>query len=61
MHLAESFGLPAWRCESAADLGQLLRHALTLDVPALDFELPIDDSIDIAISEELGQETVTRT
>ena len=60
VHLAESFGLPAWRCESAADLGRRLRHALTLDVASL-VVLPIDDSIDIAISEELGQETVTRT
>jgi acetolactate synthase-1/2/3 large subunit len=55
--LAESFGLPAWRCESAADFGSRLRHALTLDVPSL-IVLPIDYSIDVAISEELGTETV---
>ena len=34
-----------------------LRHALTLDVPSL-IVLPIDYSIDVAISEELGTETV---
>jgi acetolactate synthase-1/2/3 large subunit len=55
--LAESFGLPAWRCESADDFGQRLRHALTLDVPSV-LVLPIDYSIDVAISEELGKETV---
>ena len=55
--LAEAFGLPAWRCESADDFGARLRHALTLDVPSL-IVLPIDYSIDVAISEELGTETV---
>jgi acetolactate synthase-1/2/3 large subunit len=55
--LAESFGMPAWRSESADDFGERLRHALTLDVPSL-IVLPIDYSIDVAISEELGQETV---
>jgi acetolactate synthase I/II/III large subunit len=55
--LAESFGLPAWRCESADDFGTRLRHALTLDVPSL-IVLPIDYSLDVAISEELGTETV---
>jgi acetolactate synthase-1/2/3 large subunit len=56
--LAESFGLPAWRCESAADFGDRLRNALTLDVPSL-IVLPIDYSLDVAISEELGVETVS--
>jgi acetolactate synthase-1/2/3 large subunit len=55
--LAESFGLPAWRCESVDDLGRHLRHALSLDVPSL-IVVPIDYSIDVAISEELGTETV---
>jgi acetolactate synthase-1/2/3 large subunit len=55
--LAEAFGLPAWRCESADDFGARLRHALSLDVPSL-IVLPIDYSIDVAISEELGTETV---
>jgi acetolactate synthase-1/2/3 large subunit len=55
--LAESFGIPAWRCTSAADFGRLLREALALDVPSL-IVVPIDYSIDVAISEELGTETV---
>jgi len=55
--LAESFGMPAWRCDSAEDFGTRLRHALTLDGPSL-VVLPIDYSIDVAISEELGTETV---
>ncbi len=55
--LAESFGMPAWRCESADDFGARLRQALGLDLPSL-IVLPIDYSIDVAISEELGAETV---
>jgi acetolactate synthase I/II/III large subunit len=55
--LADAFGLPAWRCESAADFGERLRHALSLDQPSL-IVLPIDYSLDIAMSEELGTETV---
>ena len=55
--LAESFGMPAWRCEGTDDFGRHLQHALTLDVPSL-IVLPIDYSIDVAISEELGTETV---
>ena len=55
--LAESFGMPAWRCDSAEDFGERLRNALTLDLPSL-IVLPIDYSIDVAISEELGAETV---
>jgi acetolactate synthase-1/2/3 large subunit len=57
VRLAEAFGMPAWRCDSADDFGERLRHALTLDVPSL-IVLPIDYSIDVAISEELGTETV---
>jgi acetolactate synthase-1/2/3 large subunit len=57
VRLAEGFGMPAWRCDSADDFGERLRHALTLDVPSL-IVLPIDYSIDVAISEELGTETV---
>ena len=55
--LAEGFGIPGWRCESTDDFGERLRHALTLDVPSV-IVLPIDYSIDVAISEELGTETV---
>jgi acetolactate synthase-1/2/3 large subunit len=58
--LAESFGMPAWRCAAADDFGRHLRHALTLDVPSL-IVLPIDYSIDVALSEELGAETVANT
>jgi acetolactate synthase-1/2/3 large subunit len=56
--LADSFGCPAWRCESAADLSRHLAHALTLDVPSL-IVVPIDYSIDVTISEELGTQTVS--
>ncbi len=57
VRLAESFGLPAWRCESADDFREHLRRALTLDLPSV-IVLPIDYSSDVAISEELGTETV---
>ena len=57
VRLAESFGLAAWRCENVADFAAYLRRALALDVPSL-IVLPIDYSIDVAISEELGTETV---
>ena len=60
VRLAESFGMPAWRCASAQDFGPRLRHALSLDMPSL-IVLPIDYSIDVAISDELGEETVIRT
>jgi acetolactate synthase I/II/III large subunit len=55
--LAEAFGMPAWRCGSADDFSARLRHALTLDLPSL-IVVPIDYSLDVAISEELGAETV---
>jgi acetolactate synthase-1/2/3 large subunit len=49
--------MPAWRCESADSFAERLRHALSLDLPSL-IVLPIDYSIDVAIHEELGTETV---
>jgi acetolactate synthase I/II/III large subunit len=55
--LAESFGMAAWRCSSAGEFGERLRDALSLDAPSL-IVLPIDYSLDVAISEELGTETV---
>jgi acetolactate synthase-1/2/3 large subunit len=55
--LAESFGMPAWRIGGVDEFGERLRHAMTLDVPSL-IVLPIDYSIDVAISEDLGRETV---
>src|SRR5215218_6648723 len=55
--LAEAYGMPAWRAESAEGFGERLRHALTLELPSL-IVCPIDYSMDVAISEELGTETV---
>jgi acetolactate synthase-1/2/3 large subunit len=55
--LAESFGMPAWRCASISEYTERLRQALALDVPSL-IVLPIDYSLDVTISEELGAETV---
>jgi acetolactate synthase-1/2/3 large subunit len=55
--LAEAFGLPAWRCSSADDFPRLLENALARDVPSV-IVVPIDYSIDVAISEQLGAETV---
>ncbi len=55
--LADSFGMPAWRCESVEDFPQRLGEALALDIPSL-IVVPIDYSLDVAISEELGAETV---
>ena len=54
--LADAFGMPAWRCESIEDFGRHLRQALTLDLPSL-IVLPIDYSMDVTISEELGVQT----
>jgi acetolactate synthase-1/2/3 large subunit len=56
--LAESFGMPAWRCGSAHDFARLLDGALALDVPSL-IVVPIDYSIDVARGViGLGAETV---
>ena len=55
--LAEAFGLPAWRCAAADDFPRLLRDALAKEVPSV-IVVPIDYSIDVAISEQLGAETV---
>jgi acetolactate synthase-1/2/3 large subunit len=55
--LAEAFGAAAWRCTDADDFSVKLRHALSLEVPSL-IVVPIDYSIDVAISRELGAETV---
>jgi acetolactate synthase-1/2/3 large subunit len=57
VQLAESFGMPAWRVGGAAEFSQRLVAALALDVPSL-IVVPIDYSIDVAISRELGAETV---
>ncbi len=55
--LAAAFGMPAWRIDAVDDFGPTLRRALDLDVPSL-IVLPIDYSLDVAISQELGTETV---
>ncbi|MGH2945261.1 MAG: acetolactate synthase large subunit [Solirubrobacteraceae bacterium] len=52
--LADAFGMPAWRCQGVEDLGRHLRHALGLDLPSL-IVVPIDYSLDVSISEELGE------
>ncbi len=57
VRLADAFGMPAWRCSSALEFSRRLSDALTLDVPSL-IVVPIDYTIDVAISEELGAETV---
>jgi acetolactate synthase-1/2/3 large subunit len=55
--LADAFGMPAWRCQAVGDLSAHLERALALDVPSL-IVVPIDYSIDVSISQELGTETV---
>jgi acetolactate synthase-1/2/3 large subunit len=55
--LANAFGMPAWRCESVEDFPARLREALAADLPSL-IVLPIDYSIDVAFTQELGTETV---
>jgi acetolactate synthase-1/2/3 large subunit len=55
--LADAFGMPAWRCESVEDFGRHLRNALSLELPSV-IVVPIDYSLDVSISEELGTETV---
>jgi acetolactate synthase-1/2/3 large subunit len=55
--LAEAFDVPARRCESAADFAEHLRWALNLTLPSV-IVVPIDDSVDVALAEELGTETV---
>ena len=55
--LAEAFGCAAFRCVSVDDFGDHLRTALALDRPSV-IVVPIDYSIDVALSEELGTETV---
>jgi acetolactate synthase-1/2/3 large subunit len=58
VRLAESFGMPAWRCNSAEEVGPRLREALALDLPSL-IVVPIDYSIDVAKGvADLGAETV---
>ncbi|MFL5973765.1 MAG: thiamine pyrophosphate-dependent enzyme, partial [Solirubrobacterales bacterium] len=55
--LAEAFGCAAFRCDSVDAFCDHLRMALALDRPSV-IVVPIDYSIDVALSEELGTETV---
>jgi len=55
--LAESFGMPAWRCKTVDEFPKRLGQALGLDLPSL-IVVPIDYSLDVAISHDLGEETV---
>jgi acetolactate synthase I/II/III large subunit len=55
--LAEAFGCAAFRCASVDDFGDHLRTALALDRPSV-IVVPIDYSLDVALSEELGTEIV---
>ena len=55
--LAEAFGMPAWRCSGANEFAGLLRRALELELPSL-IVVPIDYSVDVALYDQLGAETV---
>ena len=53
--LAESFGIPGRRCETASDFAKRLEEALVMDIPSL-IAVPIDYSPDVAIVGELADE-----
>jgi acetolactate synthase-1/2/3 large subunit len=53
---ANSFGLPAARATSAGHFAECLARFLELDEPSL-IVVPVDYSLDVAISAELGEET----
>jgi acetolactate synthase-1/2/3 large subunit len=55
--LAEAFGIPGFRCDSVEDFAPHLERCLELDEPSI-LVAPIDYSIDIALQEQLGTETV---
>ena len=55
--LGHAFGMPAWRCASADELSQRLNDALASELPSL-IVAPVDYSVDVALSEALGSETV---
>jgi acetolactate synthase-1/2/3 large subunit len=56
--LAESFGIPAWRCTRPEEFSERLRNALGLQTPSV-IVVPIDYSIDVAEGPVgLGVETV---
>lgn len=51
--LADAFGLPAWRIQSADEFAVRFKQALALDTPSV-IIVPIDYSLDIAIADDLG-------
>ena len=55
MRFAESFGIPAWRCDTATDFAKRLEDALAVDGPSL-IAVPIDYSPDVAIVGELDED-----
>jgi acetolactate synthase-1/2/3 large subunit len=55
--LAEAFGIPGFRCEAVGDFAPHLQRCLELDEPSI-LVAPIDYSVDIALQEQLGTETV---
>lgn len=57
VELAESYGLPGWRVEEPGEFAAKLKHALSLQTPSV-LVVPVDYSVDVAITEELGKETV---
>jgi len=55
--LASSFGIPAWRTETATELARRLDEALKLGGPSV-IVVPIDYTPDVAIVAGLGAETI---
>jgi len=53
VQFAQSFGLPAFRVEAAADLLPILKRALDLDQPSL-IEVPVDYRENLHLAERLG-------
>jgi acetolactate synthase-1/2/3 large subunit len=54
---AESFGIPAWRCDDATTFAERLEEALASGGPSL-IVIPIDYSSDVTIAGKLGEETM---
>jgi acetolactate synthase-1/2/3 large subunit len=52
--LAQSFGMPAFRPDSSADLASTLRRALDVAGPSL-VEVPIDYRENLRLTEHLGE------
>ncbi len=50
VRFAESFGIPAWRCETASEFAKRLEEALETDLPSV-IVLPIDYSPDVSLED----------